>query len=150
MTEQQLVSCEEVARILLDNPHAEPQIVREFTAEGVTIVEDWAGRPAVTAKDAQRKVAAVVKARRAAQEEYDRNLAVKAQVHNAQRDRDILLEQEYMRALRNTGKTDKTAKKKAAKIAIAAVRESEKGLPREVRKQLKWLIVGNLIPTTGY
>lgn len=98
---------------------------------GVTLVEDYLGRLAVSLDDAYR----VGEARQAAEREAEERAALTAAVANAQRDRQAVYEDGTAAFLAGKVSTPKLLDE-ARRAGWAAVREAERDLPAEVRDRL--------------
>lgn len=138
------ITCRELADIILGDPKSEVLMMQQLRRDGITIVEDWAARPAVRFAEAKRYVSAYVKLRKQREADYNRERATLAEAHNAQMARDELIQSEWTLAMRATNGN----RKKARTATIAAVREAEKDLPREVVRRLTWINMNDLVPGT--
>lgn len=135
---EQLVTCREIAEILFGNPHAADAAIIDLTAKGVTILRDWADRPAITLSDATRVVGAEIRKQREQYEQYlaDRELDIR--VTDAQSDREKLFTRYYSDEMSGKlGSADDL--NTAARSARRRVERSESHLPATVRKRLYWL-----------
>lgn len=104
---------------------------------GVSVVTDYLGRPAVTLADAYK----VGERREMAEAAAARVAVVRSEAANAQRERERIFNDTMADYLANRRMTAQDVGK-ARKHAWAAVREAEKDLPREVRELLTGVPTG--------
>ncbi|WP_347351736.1 hypothetical protein [Intrasporangium sp.] len=110
------------------------------TVNGVTLVRDYLGRLAVSLDDAYK----AAERREEAEREAQQRAAVTAAVANAQNARKATYEAACAEALAGKLSTPKILEE-ARRAGWAAVRESERDLPAEVRDRLGGIPGGGLV-----